>query len=298
MIFLSYAREDGERAQKIFSLIQRPERPVFYDKDALIPGMDWRYEIEEKVRQCSLILILCSAKSISKEGYVQREIRLALDRAEMMPDGRVFIIPVRFDGVPLPAKLAKYHWIEIEDDDELYDVPFFVDIAWNRLTGREPVPESFGELGELDRILLREKVVILLQGKNLQGNEIYSYVKLPIWKLQELRTVMRRKGDFAPSEYGVVIESGKGVPDAELRERMRREHNLIDIPMPADRENAELAPTREVFAAVFAEAYRSVLGEDAEVPPVELALPIPEGSTVLREAVRRGLAAANRRLAE
>jgi hypothetical protein len=295
LIFLSYAREDGERASKIFSLISRPDRPVFYDKDALIPGMDWRHEIEEKVRQCSLILILCSARSISKEGFVQKEIRLALDRAEEMPDGRIFIIPVRFDGVKIPTKLTKYHWLDINDDADLIDVQYFVDLAWDRLTGTPQSEIEQPPLLGMDRSLLRERVVILLGGRNLEGKQIYSYVRLPIWKLQDLRKTMRAKADFSAADYGVVLEKGEGEPSPELAARMAREYNMIDVPSGTEAQPATERQLQEVFEIVFAETYRSLLGENTPVPPAQLEFPIPAGSNVVREAVRHALVAARSR---
>lgn len=135
MIFLSYAKEDLVTAEKIFNALRRTNRPVFFDKDALIPGMDWRHEIEEKVRSSQLIVILLSQRSVSKEGYIQREIRLALDRAEMMPDGRTYIVPVRLDDVRVPQKLAKYQWLDIRNDADIFDLEYAVNLAFSILDG-------------------------------------------------------------------------------------------------------------------------------------------------------------------
>ena len=67
---------------------------------------------------------------------------------------------------------------------------------------------------ELDEALLNEKVVILLQGKNIYGDNIFTYLQLSLKSLQLLRDKMRKTEDFMPAEYGEVLAAGRG-------ERMR-----------------------------------------------------------------------------
>jgi len=81
----------------------------------------------------------------------------------------------------------------------------------------------------LDDKLLEEKVVLLLQGKNTQGEPIYSYLQLTLRNLQRLRDKMRAQVDFEPKDYGTVVAEGKGEPDAALRARMAKEYNMTDL---------------------------------------------------------------------
>ena len=81
---------------------------------------------------------------------------------------------------------------------------------------------------ELDDALLNEKVVILLQGKNVYGDPIFTYLQLTLKSLQQLRDKMRKTEDFMPAEYGTVLAAGKGEPSAE----MAVTHNMIDVPRP------------------------------------------------------------------
>ena len=85
---------------------------------------------------------------------------------------------------------------------------------------------------ELDEELLKEKVVILLQGKNIYGDAIFTYLALTLQSLQQLRDKMRRIEDFMPAEYGTVLAAGKGEPSAEMRSEMAITHNMIDVPRP------------------------------------------------------------------
>jgi hypothetical protein len=84
----------------------------------------------------------------------------------------------------------------------------------------------------VDEEMLKEVVVILLQGKNVYGDQIYTYLKLSLKNLIAMREKMVKKQDFMPGEYGEVVAAGKGVPSAELRSEMAVTHNMIDVPKP------------------------------------------------------------------
>lgn len=85
---------------------------------------------------------------------------------------------------------------------------------------------------ELDDSLLGEKVVILLQGKNVYGDQIFTYLQLTLRSLQQLRDKLRKAEDFMPAEYGEVLAAGKGEPSAEMRSEMAVTHNMVDVPKP------------------------------------------------------------------
>jgi hypothetical protein len=84
----------------------------------------------------------------------------------------------------------------------------------------------------VDEALLNEKGVILLQGKNVYGDQIFTYLELTLKSLIQLRDKMRRKEDFMPAEYGTVLAAGKGDPSAELKSEMAVTHQMIDVPKP------------------------------------------------------------------
>lgn len=85
---------------------------------------------------------------------------------------------------------------------------------------------------ELDDTLLNEKVVILLQGKNIYNDQIFTYLQLTLRSLQQLRDKMRKAEDFMPAEYGEVLAAGKGEPTPEMRSEMAVMHNMVDVPRP------------------------------------------------------------------
>lgn len=112
-IFLSYASGDRAEVEKLYTFLSSQGTDVWYDQEKLLPGQDWNYEIHKGLDEADVILICLSKKSVSKEGYVQKEIRLALDLALEMPDGRIFLIPARLEECDLPYKLKSYQWVDL-----------------------------------------------------------------------------------------------------------------------------------------------------------------------------------------
>lgn len=112
-IFISYAREDLEEAQRLHRTLRRFGLPVWMDTVDLIPGQDWQTEIRKAIRNCSYFVVLLSKNSISKRGFVQRELKEALDVFLELPPGRVFLIPVRLDQCePSDERIRRLHWVD------------------------------------------------------------------------------------------------------------------------------------------------------------------------------------------
>jgi len=82
----------------------------------------------------------------------------------------------------------------------------------------------------VDDAVLNEKVVILLEGKNVFGDQIYTYIRMSLRSLQQLRDKMKKNENFMPAEYGEVLAAGRGEPSPELRSEMAVTHNMIDVP--------------------------------------------------------------------
>ena len=57
--------------------------------------------------------------TVTKQGFVQKEIRFALDIADEHPPGRIFIIPVRLVDCDVPDRLKKWQWVSLFEDQGL-----------------------------------------------------------------------------------------------------------------------------------------------------------------------------------
>ena len=113
-IFISYAREDVEAAKKIYTEIKNAGGIPWFDQEDLLPGQDWELEISRTIRKSSHFIAIISKHSVDKRGFVQKELKKALDIFEEMPPGTIYIIPVRLDDVePLYRDLGKIHRVDM-----------------------------------------------------------------------------------------------------------------------------------------------------------------------------------------
>lgn len=82
------------------------------DEEKLLPGQDWDVEIEKAVEAADAILVCLSSTSVSKEGYVQKEIKVALNIALFKPEETIFIVPMRINDCLIPRNLRSIQYID------------------------------------------------------------------------------------------------------------------------------------------------------------------------------------------
>ncbi len=112
-IFLCHASDDKAEVKNLYTLLLKQGANPWLDSEKLLPGQDWNLEINKALDASDVILLCLSNKTVDKEGYVQREIRIALDRALEMPEGRIFLIPARLEECDLPYKIRTYQWVDL-----------------------------------------------------------------------------------------------------------------------------------------------------------------------------------------
>lgn len=110
-IFISYAREDEDAALEIYSFLVSEGFSVWIDKKNLMPGQDWKIEIEKAIKDSSVFLACLSNSSVNETGFVQAELKRAFDVADLMPEGKIFIIPLRLDDCQVPYKIQHLQWL-------------------------------------------------------------------------------------------------------------------------------------------------------------------------------------------
>jgi hypothetical protein len=78
-IFVSYARPDQEWASELYEWLKRTGFNAWIDYKKLKPGQNWDYEISLALNKSSIVIILLSHNSVDRRGYVQRELKTALE---------------------------------------------------------------------------------------------------------------------------------------------------------------------------------------------------------------------------
>jgi outer membrane protein assembly factor BamD (BamD/ComL family) len=116
-VFLCHASGDKPPVRELYKRLTTEGVDAWLDQEKLLPGQDWRMEIPRAVREADVVVICLSKKSITKEGYVQKEIRFALDIAEEKPEGTIFLIPARLEDCIVPERLSRWQWVDLYEEN-------------------------------------------------------------------------------------------------------------------------------------------------------------------------------------
>ncbi len=112
-VFLLYARSDQEAVRHLYQRIVKEGAEVWLDREKILPGQDWQYEIRKAI-QGSDIVIVCLSRQFHKHGgYRHEELKIALAKARSLPEGKSFIIPARLEKCDLPESLRRWQRVDL-----------------------------------------------------------------------------------------------------------------------------------------------------------------------------------------
>lgn len=112
-VFINYAREDNTKVKRIYRELKKIGLLPFLDAHDLQAGQYWKNEIYNQIENSDFVLLCLSNQSTTKKGFVQNEIRHALEIAKNIPFGKAFVIPVKLEDCELPRELSDIQTIEI-----------------------------------------------------------------------------------------------------------------------------------------------------------------------------------------
>ena len=118
-VFLSYASQDADAAQRICDGLRAGGIEVWFDRSELRGGDAWDQKIRQQIRDCALFVAVISANTAARaEGYFRLEWALAEQRAQRMARNRAFILPVCVDathegGADVPEAFTRVQWTRL-----------------------------------------------------------------------------------------------------------------------------------------------------------------------------------------
>lgn len=110
-VFLCHAHADRDAVRDLYTRLTADGVDAWFDKEKLLPGQEWEFEIRKVVRETDLVIV-CLSKQFNQAGFRQKEVRLALDVAMEKPDGEVFIVPLKLEECEIIESLKKWHWVD------------------------------------------------------------------------------------------------------------------------------------------------------------------------------------------
>jgi len=118
-VFISYSKEDYKFAKRIYDNLSREGIIAWLDSEDLLPGQNRKNTIRQEIEDSTYFLAVLSAKSISEKGYLQTELKMALDIFDERPKSEIFIIPARIeDFKAMPMELKDIHPVDLFSDYE------------------------------------------------------------------------------------------------------------------------------------------------------------------------------------
>jgi TolB-like protein/lipoprotein NlpI len=125
-VFLSYASQDAEAAQKICEALRAAGIEVFLDQSELRGGDAWDQKIRHEIHDCALFIPIVSQHTQERlEGYFRHEWKLAIERTHHMAEQMPFLVPVVVDGTR---------------DQQAFVPDAFREVQWTHLPGGETPP--------------------------------------------------------------------------------------------------------------------------------------------------------------
>ena len=112
-VFLCHSRDDKPKVRELYRRLVDDGFDAWLDEEKLMPGQDWDLEIRKAVRNADVVLVCLSNGSTTKAGYVQKEIRFALDIADEQPEGAIYLIPTRLEDCSVPSRLSRWQWVDL-----------------------------------------------------------------------------------------------------------------------------------------------------------------------------------------
>jgi formylglycine-generating enzyme required for sulfatase activity len=112
-VFLCHSSADKTTVRELYDrLLTEGWIDPWLDEKKLLPGQDWDLAIEKAVEESHAVIVCVSNSSVTKEGYIQKELRFVLDIALTKPEEEIFVIPLRLEDCQPPRRLRAFHYVD------------------------------------------------------------------------------------------------------------------------------------------------------------------------------------------
>jgi hypothetical protein len=116
-IFLSYARKDEKQVKRLYQKLVSAGFKPWMDKKDILPGEIWKSRIPQAIRESDFFLACLSCNSVNKRGWIQREVKDALDIWQEKLDSDIYLIPARLEDCEVPERLGDFQWVDLFEED-------------------------------------------------------------------------------------------------------------------------------------------------------------------------------------
>ncbi|MDM8539788.1 TIR domain-containing protein [Desulfococcaceae bacterium HSG9] len=117
LIFICYAKEDIEAVKELHKKLKQAGFNPWLDQIDILGGQNQNFVIRQTMKSTDFALICLSQASVRKRGYLNKEIKWALDRQDEMLEGDIFLIPVKLEECDLPDRISVFQYVDLFASD-------------------------------------------------------------------------------------------------------------------------------------------------------------------------------------
>ncbi len=191
--FISYARQDLDAARRLVSDLRNAGIDVWIDEERIRPGERWRTAVSTAIERCQYFIPVLSSRSVSHRGYVQAELREALELLRQVPESDTFVIPVRIDNAQIVNReLKELSWVDLFPDWKEGIAKLLAGLGAG---SAEPVSST---IAAMDPGLLTVSLYLgwqLARYEFIQGNELPAAQALEPELRAEIESLLKERGD-------------------------------------------------------------------------------------------------------
>jgi hypothetical protein len=103
--------------QQLYHRMLRNHLKAWLDEKDLLPGQNWKHEIRQAILKSDAVLVCLSSQFNKQGGYRHEELKIALEKANSLPEGEIFIIPVRLETCEVPELLRQWQYVDLFEAD-------------------------------------------------------------------------------------------------------------------------------------------------------------------------------------
>lgn len=163
-IFISYSRKNLVPVTELYEKLNSLGYKIWFDKVNLLVGQNFETEIKKAINDTQTVLLCLSSKWINDKSYVQKELKWALKTMEELPQGQIFIIPIKLDECEIPKRLNKIHTLNIYENNGfkklIESLDYKLKVSRNEIIDIELVKNNRNDLDDIFEFLITQGTII------------------------------------------------------------------------------------------------------------------------------------------
>ena len=116
-IFISYCINDKDQVEDIYNILTLFGCTPWMDTRDIPPGDRWEKSTKTAISNSDFFMVCLTKNSYEKRGYLQQEIKKALDIWQEKLEDDIYLFPARLEECDVPEDLQDFQWVNLYEDD-------------------------------------------------------------------------------------------------------------------------------------------------------------------------------------